>query len=44
MDELMKLFGEWDIELPDELADQVAGGNSRVPASWVDKGRFVHFR
>ena len=25
-DELMKLLGEWDIELPDELVDQVAGG------------------
>ena len=25
-DELMKLFGEWGVELPDELADQVAGG------------------
>ena len=24
-DELIKLLGEWDIELPDELEDQVAG-------------------
>ena len=29
-DELMKLFGEWDIELPDELVGQVAGGYSEV--------------
>ena len=26
MDEFMKLAGEWDIELPDELTDIVAGG------------------
>ena len=25
-DEFMKLAGEWGIELPDELADAVAGG------------------
>ena len=25
-DELMKLAGEWGIELPDDLADAVAGG------------------
>ena len=29
MDELMKLAGEWGIELPDELADAVAGGWSK---------------
>ena len=26
MDELMKLAGEWGIELPDEVLDSVAGG------------------
>ena len=26
MDEFMKLAGEWGIELPDEVADAVAGG------------------
>ena len=26
MDDFMKLAGEWGIELPDELADAVAGG------------------
>lgn len=26
MDEFMKLAGEWGIELPDELAEAVAGG------------------
>ena len=30
MDELMKLLGEWDIELPDDLLDIVAGGLSEV--------------
>lgn len=25
-DELLKLLGEWNIELPDELVDQVTGG------------------
>lgn len=25
-DELMELLGEWGVELPDEMADQVAGG------------------
>ena len=26
MDEMMKLAGEWGIELPDEMLDAVAGG------------------
>ena len=26
MEELMELVGEWGIELPDDLADSVAGG------------------
>lgn len=28
-DELMILLGEWGIELPDELIDQVAGGRAK---------------
>ena len=28
MDELMKLAGEWGMELPDELVDTVSGGVS----------------
>ena len=30
-DELMKLAGEWGIELPDELVDQIAGGYIKFP-------------
>ena len=30
MDEFMKLAGEWGIELPDELADAVAGGGPMI--------------
>ena len=33
-DELMKLLGEWDIELPDELVDQVAGGSDGTVFDW----------
>ena len=29
MDEQMKLLGEWDVELPDELVDQVVGGRAK---------------
>ena len=31
MDELMKLLGEWDIELPDDLAAIVSGGFQIIP-------------
>ena len=30
VDELMKLLGKWDIELPDELVGQVAGGGETI--------------
>ena len=30
MDEMMKLAGEWGIELPDEMLDAVAGGRWRI--------------
>ena len=30
MDEFMKFAGEWGIELPDELADAVAGGGEMI--------------
>ena len=33
-DELMKLAGEWGVELPDEVVDAVAGG---IPAA-IDLG------
>lgn len=31
MEELMELAGEWGIEIPDELADAVAGGYPVFP-------------
>ena len=30
-DELMKLLGEWDIELPDDLSAIVSGGMQLIP-------------
>ena len=33
MDEFMKLAGEWGIELPDELVDNVGGG-LWFPEAW----------
>lgn len=33
MDELMKLAGEWGIELPDDMLDAVAGGCDPVTFS-----------
>lgn len=30
-DELMKLLGEWDIELPDDLSAIVSGGVQLIP-------------
>ena len=36
MDEFMAIAGEWGIELPDELADAVAGGASfPLPPDWI---------
>ena len=42
-DELMKLLGEWDIELPDELVDQIAGGYdwARASEEAIKKIRFL---
>lgn len=37
-DELMALAGEWGIEIPDELADIISGGEDHsfpLPPDWI---------
>ena len=40
MDELMKLAGEWGLELPDELLDAVSGG---IQAGDIYRARIDQF-
>ena len=41
-DELMNLLGEWEIELPDELVDNVAGGFKQAHQSSKERFRESH--